>query len=79
MGDIADSIHDDMLNRERDDEDYDYVPSGDLLRCKRCGATNLYWQEIVKGDGRAGFALFNESNHRKHECTTPDTDGFEAV
>lgn len=54
---------------EQDDDESDRVT------CNRCQAGGLHWQEIVKGDGTPGHALFNERN-RKHECAGPNIEGF---
>lgn len=59
----------DSLDDDRDDE------PNDRLACRRCNATGLHWQEIIKSDGTRGHALFNERN-RKHVCAGPDTEGF---
>jgi hypothetical protein len=58
------------------DED-DQEPS-DRIECRRCHETGLYWQAIVRADGKPSHALFNSRN-RKHVCNdaSPDADGFE--
>ncbi len=66
----GDTYEDQMLSGDLDDDD-----ESDRVTCRRCNTGGLHWQEIVKGDGTPGHALFNERN-RKHECAGPDLDGF---
>jgi predicted nucleic-acid-binding Zn-ribbon protein len=48
-----------------------------LAECKHCGRTHLYWQSIIKSDGEAGYALFDEKSRRRHQCQGRQIDESE--
>jgi len=50
----------------------------ETLRCKRCGSTDVYWQSIVKVDGREGWRLHDEETRKPHICK-PSLDAFDVV
>lgn len=52
---------------------------GPPLKCKTCGATNVYWQRVRKQHNRAGYLLHDIATLKPHSCPIPPNtpDGFE--
>ena len=74
-----DNPFNDMAHVDIDMEDPEWSAGGlpSNVKCSRCGSRDVYWQEIVNGDGTQGWALFDDSNHRRHLCqSAPSADGF---
>jgi hypothetical protein len=65
----------DLFNRED-------TWSGKELHCRRCGVSEVYWQEIVRPDGTRGWRMHDEQTRRQHVCQqplTPSADAFGVV
>ena len=77
MGDIADWMIEQALDRGEWFPPRRSRAYGPPLKCKHCGGANVYWQRV-----RGGWQLNNQANLERHLCQQPGqptAEGFEDV